>query len=87
MERSSDVAAPVQNSSKAADGPVLTAAKTASVSMNDSEMKKLTEACKRLQAEMDKLAGENRQLKVRPLRVLSAVETAGGRRCAVSCTQ
>eukprot|EP00063_Salmo_salar_P021958 XP_013996793.1 PREDICTED: vesicle-associated membrane protein-associated protein A [Salmo salar] len=74
VDLSSKTTAPVQNSSKAADGPVLTAAKTASVSMNDSEMKKLTEACKRLQAEMDKLAGENRQLKDDGVRMRRAAQ-------------
>ncbi|CAB1326913.1 unnamed protein product, partial [Coregonus sp. 'balchen'] len=54
-----------QNSSKAADGPVVAAAssKTVSASVDDSEMKKLSEECKRLQAEMGKLTDENRQLK------------------------
>uniref|UniRef100_A0A4W5KQY7 Uncharacterized protein n=1 Tax=Hucho hucho TaxID=62062 RepID=A0A4W5KQY7_9TELE len=68
VEGSSDPAAPVQNSSKAADGPVVKAAaasKTVSASMDVSEMKKLSEECKRLQAEMGKLTEENRQLKVR----------------------
>uniref|UniRef100_A0A4W5KS34 Vesicle-associated membrane protein-associated protein A n=1 Tax=Hucho hucho TaxID=62062 RepID=A0A4W5KS34_9TELE len=66
--------APVQNSSKAADGPVVTAAKTVSASMNDSETKKLTEECKRLQAEMDKLTGENRQLKDDGVRMRRAAQ-------------
>ncbi|CAB1326882.1 unnamed protein product, partial [Coregonus sp. 'balchen'] len=39
----SKAAAPVLNLSKAVDGPVVTAAKTISASMDDSEMKKLTE--------------------------------------------
>ena len=35
-----------------------------SASPDDAELKKLLEKCKRQQAEMDKLAEENRQLKV-----------------------
>ena len=75
VEGSTDVAAPVQNSSKAApvqnsskavDVPVAkAAAKTVSASLDDSEMKKLSEECRRLQADMGKLTEENRQLKVR----------------------
>lgn len=37
----------------------------ASASLEDAELKKLLDKCKRQQAEMDKLAEENRQLKVR----------------------
>lgn len=37
----------------------------ASASPDEAELKKLLEKCKRQQAEMDKLAEENRQLKVR----------------------
>lgn len=37
----------------------------ASASLEDAELKKLLEKCKRQQAEMDKLVEENRQLKVR----------------------
>ncbi|XP_045570383.1 vesicle-associated membrane protein-associated protein A isoform X2 [Salmo salar] len=73
VERSSDVAAPVQNSSKAADRPVA-AAKTVSASMDDSEMKKLTQECKRLQAEMGKLTEENRQLKDDGVRMRRAAQ-------------
>uniref|UniRef100_A0A8C0YIZ3 Vesicle-associated membrane protein-associated protein A n=2 Tax=Cyprinus carpio TaxID=7962 RepID=A0A8C0YIZ3_CYPCA len=51
--------APVLNSSKA-DGPV---------SVNDSEMKKILEECKRLQTEVSKLNDENRQLKDEGLRL------------------
>uniref|UniRef100_A0A8C7W6R9 Vesicle-associated membrane protein-associated protein A n=1 Tax=Oncorhynchus mykiss TaxID=8022 RepID=A0A8C7W6R9_ONCMY len=72
VELSSNTTAPVQNSSKAA--PVLTAAKTASVSTNASEMRKLTEECRRLQAEMDKLTGENRQLKDDGVRMRRAAQ-------------
>ncbi|KAM9427053.1 vesicle-associated membrane protein-associated protein A-like [Salvelinus alpinus] len=75
VEGSSDVAAPVQNSSKAADGPVATAAaKTVSASMDDSEMKKLSEECRRLQAEMGKLTEENRQLKDDGVRMRRAAQ-------------
>lgn len=35
-----------------------------SASLDDAELKKLLEKCKRQQAEIDKLAEENRQLKV-----------------------
>uniref|UniRef100_UPI003AAEEC82 VAMP (vesicle-associated membrane protein)-associated protein A, like isoform X2 n=1 Tax=Centroberyx gerrardi TaxID=166262 RepID=UPI003AAEEC82 len=58
-------AAPVMNSAKA-DGPSATmvAAKTVSASLDDTEMKKVLEECKRLQTEMSKIAEENRQLKV-----------------------
>lgn len=40
------------------------AAAAVSASLDDAELKKLLEKCKRQQAEMDKLAEENRQLKV-----------------------
>ena len=55
-------AAPVMNSAKG-DSSAATVPVTAS--LDDSEMKKVLEKCKRLQAEMSKLAEENRQLKVR----------------------
>lgn len=55
-------AAPVMNSAKA-DPSAATVPVTAS--LDDTEMKKVLEKCKRLQAEMSKLAEENRQLKVR----------------------
>lgn len=55
-------AAPVMNSAKA-DPSAATVPVTAS--LDDTEMKKVLEKCKRLQAEMNKLADENRQLKVR----------------------
>ncbi|XP_020329454.1 vesicle-associated membrane protein-associated protein A-like [Oncorhynchus kisutch] len=81
-EGSTDVAAPVQNSSKAApvqnsskDVPVAkTAAKTVSASMDDSEMKKLSEECRRLQADMGKLTEENRQLKDDGVRMRRAAQ-------------
>lgn len=41
------------------------AALPAAASAEDTEMKKMLEKCKRLQAEMNKLNEENRQLKVR----------------------
>uniref|UniRef100_A0A6Q2X2X1 Vesicle-associated membrane protein-associated protein A n=1 Tax=Esox lucius TaxID=8010 RepID=A0A6Q2X2X1_ESOLU len=65
--------APVQNSSKMADVPVATV-KTVSASMDDSEMKKLMEECKRLQAEMSKLTDENRQLKEDGVRMRRAAQ-------------
>lgn len=54
-------AAPVLASSKM-DGPA--APKPASAALDDTEMKKVMEECKRLQVEMSKLQEENRQLKV-----------------------
>lgn len=59
-------AAPVMNSAKG-DGSSATmaAAKPISASLDDTEMKRVMEECKRLQAEMSKLAEENQQLKVR----------------------
>ncbi|XP_067462517.1 VAMP (vesicle-associated membrane protein)-associated protein A, like [Thunnus thynnus] len=53
-------AAPVMNSAKA-DSSAATVPATAS--LDDTEMKKVLEKCKRLQTEMNKLAEENRQLK------------------------
>ncbi|XP_077372452.1 vesicle-associated membrane protein-associated protein A-like [Festucalex cinctus] len=64
--------APVMNSVKteppspttAAAGPATTTMTTASASsLDDSEMKKLLEKCKRLQSDMSKMAEENRHLK------------------------
>lgn len=55
-------AAPVMNSAKA-DPSAATA--PLSGSLEDTEMKKVLEKCKRLQTEMNKLVEENRQLKVR----------------------
>ncbi|KAK6311218.1 hypothetical protein J4Q44_G00192730 [Coregonus suidteri] len=74
VDASSKAAAPVLNLSKAVDGPVVTAAKTISASMDDSEMKKLTEECKRLRAEMDKLTNENLQLKDDGVRMRRAAQ-------------
>ncbi|XP_036821820.1 vesicle-associated membrane protein-associated protein A [Oncorhynchus mykiss] len=84
VEGSTDVAAPVQNSSKAApvqnsskavDVPVAkAAAKTVSASLDDSEMKKLSEECRRLQADMGKLTEENRQLKDDGVRMRRAAQ-------------
>ncbi|KAM3866408.1 vesicle-associated membrane protein-associated protein A-like [Diretmus argenteus] len=57
--------APVMNSAKS-DGPAaaMAAAKQpVSASLDDTEMKKVLEECKRLQAELSKLGEENRQLK------------------------
>lgn len=53
-------AAPVMNSAKA-DPSAATA--PLSGSLEDTEMKKVLEKCKRLQTEMNKLVEENRQLK------------------------
>uniref|UniRef100_UPI003AB0D2E9 VAMP (vesicle-associated membrane protein)-associated protein A, like isoform X3 n=1 Tax=Centroberyx gerrardi TaxID=166262 RepID=UPI003AB0D2E9 len=66
-------AAPVMNSAKA-DGPSATmvAAKTVSASLDDTEMKKVLEECKRLQTEMSKIAEENRQLKDDGIRMRKA---------------
>ncbi|XP_052318974.1 vesicle-associated membrane protein-associated protein A-like [Oncorhynchus keta] len=65
----------VQNSSKSADVPVAkVAAKTVSASMDDSEMKKLSEECRRLQADMGKLTEENRQLKDDGVRMRRAAQ-------------
>ncbi|XP_027005810.1 vesicle-associated membrane protein-associated protein A-like [Tachysurus fulvidraco] len=57
-------AAPVLNSSKADS---TSAAKPSS--MDDTEMRKLMEECKRLQSEVSKLGDENRQLKDEGLRM------------------
>lgn len=54
-------AAPVLNSSKADS---TSAAKPSSMALEDTEMRKLMEECKRLQSEVSKLGDENRQLKV-----------------------
>ncbi|KAL0201911.1 hypothetical protein M9458_005098, partial [Cirrhinus mrigala] len=51
---------PVLNSSKV-DGQA--AAKSVSSALDDSEMKKVMDECKRLQTEVSKLNDENRQLK------------------------
>lgn len=55
-------AAPVMNSAKADPSA---ASVPVSASLDDTELKKVLEKCKRQQAEMNKLAEENRQLKVR----------------------
>lgn len=54
-------AAPMLASSKV-EGTA--ASKPASAALDDTEMKKVLEECKRLQTEMSKLQEENRQLKV-----------------------
>lgn len=54
-------AAPVLNSSKADS---TSAAKPSSMALDDTEMRKLMEECKRLQSEVSKLGDENRHLKV-----------------------
>ncbi|KAM4551784.1 vesicle-associated membrane protein-associated protein A-like [Odontesthes bonariensis] len=53
-------AAPVMNSVKAEPTP---AAAPAATTVDDTEMKKVLEKCKRLQSENNKLTDENRQLK------------------------
>lgn len=55
-------AAPVMNSAKSDPAAAMVPA-AAAASLDDTEMKKVQEKCKRLQAEMNKLAEENRQLK------------------------
>ncbi|XP_046884212.1 VAMP (vesicle-associated membrane protein)-associated protein A, like [Hypomesus transpacificus] len=69
----SNKAAPVLNSAKA-EGPLAAAApaKPVSASLDDTEMKKLLEECKRLQSEMGKLAEDNRQLKDDGIRMRKA---------------
>ncbi|XP_056149043.1 VAMP (vesicle-associated membrane protein)-associated protein A, like [Lampris incognitus] len=69
-------AAPVMNSAKA-DVPsaAMAAAKPVSASLDDTEMKKVLEECKRLQAEKGKLAEENRQLKDEGVRMRKAVRS------------
>nr|XP_013795121.1 PREDICTED: vesicle-associated membrane protein-associated protein A [Apteryx mantelli mantelli] len=57
--------APVLNTSKQ-DGPM---PKPHSVSLNDTETRKLVEECKRLQAEVMKLSDENRHLRDEGLRL------------------
>lgn len=47
-----------------AKGDSAAAAVSVSASADDPEMKKVLEKCKRLQAELNKLAEENRQIKV-----------------------
>ncbi|XP_072536125.1 vesicle-associated membrane protein-associated protein A isoform X1 [Salminus brasiliensis] len=62
-------AAPALNTSKA---DITSGAKPSSLSLDDTEMRKLMEECKRLQSEMSKLADENRQLKDEGLRMRKA---------------
>ncbi|KAJ8407015.1 hypothetical protein AAFF_G00292910 [Aldrovandia affinis] len=66
----SSKAAPVLNSAKG-DAPAA-APKPSSLSLDDGEMRKLMEECKRLQTEAGKLADENRQLKDDGLRMRKA---------------
>ncbi|KAG7488745.1 hypothetical protein MATL_G00036940 [Megalops atlanticus] len=65
----SSKSAPILNASKA-DG--LSVPKPSSLSLDDTEMRKLMEECKRLQSEVSKLADENRQLKDDGLRMRKA---------------
>ncbi|XP_016336340.1 vesicle-associated membrane protein-associated protein A-like [Sinocyclocheilus anshuiensis] len=60
---SASKSAAVLNSSKA-DGSV--SVKPVSAALDDSEMKKILEECRRLQTEASKLNDENRRLKVQP---------------------
>ncbi|XP_060901176.1 VAMP (vesicle-associated membrane protein)-associated protein A, like [Labrus mixtus] len=62
-------AAPVMNSAKADPS---SASVPVTASLDESEMKKVLEKCKRLQAEMNKLAEENRQLKDEGVRMRKA---------------
>ncbi|KAL7874725.1 hypothetical protein SRHO_G00056950 [Serrasalmus rhombeus] len=62
-------AALVLNTSKADS---TSGSKPSSLSLDDTEMRKLMEECKRLQSEMSKLADENRQLKDEGLRMRKA---------------
>lgn len=55
-------AAPAMNSAKADPS---SSSVPVSASLDDPEMKKVLEKCKRQQVEINKLAEENRQLKVR----------------------
>ncbi|XP_050954532.1 vesicle-associated membrane protein-associated protein A [Labeo rohita] len=68
-ELESTKAVSVLNASKA-DGT--SGAKAGSLSMDDTEMRKLMEECKRLQTEVGKLLDENRQLKDEGLRMRKA---------------
>ncbi|KAL0966938.1 hypothetical protein UPYG_G00302480 [Umbra pygmaea] len=75
VDVSSKVAAPVLSSARAADGSTGAAAvKTVSSSMDDTEMKKLMEESRRIQAEMSKLTDENRQLKEEGVRMRRAAQ-------------
>ncbi|KAK1173719.1 vesicle-associated membrane protein-associated protein A-like [Acipenser oxyrinchus oxyrinchus] len=65
----SSKATPVLNASKQ-DGSSLP--KPTSMSMDDTEMRKLMEECKRLQSDVMKLSDENRQLKDEGLRMRKA---------------
>ncbi|KAK1794943.1 hypothetical protein P4O66_010133 [Electrophorus voltai] len=62
-------AAPVLNTSKAES---TLGTKSSSLSLDDAEMRKLMEECKRLQFEMSKLVDENRQLKDEGVRMRKA---------------
>ncbi|KAM9223079.1 vesicle-associated membrane protein-associated protein A isoform 1-T1 [Leptosomus discolor] len=64
--------APVLNTSKQ-DGPM---PKPHSVSLNDTETRKLVEECKRLQAEIMKLTDENRHLRDEGLRLRKNIATS-----------
>ncbi|KPP64370.1 vesicle-associated membrane protein-associated protein A-like [Scleropages formosus] len=68
-DKMNDVASPVLNAAKA-DGSLVT--KASCSSLDDTEVKKLMEECKRLQCEASKLADENRTLKDRGLSMRSA---------------
>ncbi|XP_072425947.1 VAMP (vesicle-associated membrane protein)-associated protein A, like [Chiloscyllium punctatum] len=75
-EKSNDIevnkAATVTNAPKS-DGPAMP--KSASISMDDTEVRKLVEECKRLQVELAKMTEENRQLKDDGLRLRKAAQS------------
>ncbi|XP_067887341.1 VAMP (vesicle-associated membrane protein)-associated protein A, like isoform X2 [Heterodontus francisci] len=75
-EKSNDLevskSAGVTNAPKT-DGPVMP--KSASTSLDDTEVKKLMEECKRLQVELVKMTDENRQLKDDGLRLRKASQS------------
>ncbi|XP_038635782.1 vesicle-associated membrane protein-associated protein A-like [Scyliorhinus canicula] len=72
-EKSNDLEASkpaaITNASKL-DGPAMP--KSASVSLDDTEVRKLMEECKRLQVELVKMTDENRQLRDDGLRLRKA---------------
>ncbi|XP_042187854.1 VAMP (vesicle-associated membrane protein)-associated protein A, like isoform X2 [Callorhinchus milii] len=75
-EKSNDLemskSATITNASKP-DGPAVP--KSASASLDDTEVRKLMEECKRLQSELMKMTDENRQLKDDGLRLRKATQS------------
>ena len=66
LQREVDAAKPVPVlNSSLVDGPAGPRGGLSGPALDDTEMRKLLEECKRLQAEMSKLSEENRHLKVR----------------------